>query len=83
MGASHYSNADVDAMLVEARSTTDEARRAELYDAIQKQLVDEAVELYLWSPLEGIPHRAEVQGYQYTPVMGSDPWWYAISLGAA
>jgi peptide/nickel transport system substrate-binding protein len=83
MGASHYSNADVDSMLEEARSTTDEARRTELYDAVQKQLVDEAVELYLWSPLEGIPHRAEVQGYQYTPVMGSDPWWYIISLGAS
>lgn len=83
MGASHYSNADVDKMLEEARATTDEARRTELYDAIQKQLVDEAVELYLWSPLEGIPHRKEIQGYQYTPVMGSDPWWYLISLGTA
>ena len=83
MGASHYNNPDVDTMLEEARGTTDEAKRQERYDAIQKQLVDEAVEVYLWSPLEGFPHRAEVQGYQYTPVMGSDPWWYAISLGAS
>jgi peptide/nickel transport system substrate-binding protein len=83
MGADHYSNPDVDAMLEEARSTPDEARRLELYDSIQKQLVDEAVELYLWTPLGGIPHRKEIQGYQYSPVMGSDPWWYSISLAAS
>jgi peptide/nickel transport system substrate-binding protein len=83
MGANHYSNPDVDAMLEEARSTPDEARRLELYDAIQKQLVDEAVELYLWTQLGGVPHRKEIQGYQYCPVMGSDPWWYTISLAAS
>ena len=83
MGADHYSNPDVDAMLEEARSTPDEARRLELYDSIQKQLVDEAVELYLWTPLGGLPHRKEIQGYRYSPVMGSDPWWYTISLAAS
>ncbi|HZA94158.1 MAG TPA: ABC transporter substrate-binding protein, partial [Gemmatimonadales bacterium] len=83
MGANHYSNPDVDGMLVEARSTTDETKRLELYDRIQKQLVDEAVELYLWTRLEGVPHRREIQGYQFTPVMGSDPWWYTISLAAS
>jgi peptide/nickel transport system substrate-binding protein len=83
MGADHYTNPDVDAMLEEARSTADEATRLKLYETIQQQLVDEAVELYLWTPLGGIPHRAEVQGYQYCPVMGSDPWWYGIALGAA
>ncbi len=82
MGADHYNNPDVDAMLEEARSTADEATRLKLYETIQQQLVDEAVELYLWTPLGGLPHRAEVQGYQYCPVMGSDPWWYGIALGA-
>lgn len=83
MGADHYNNPDIDAMLEEARSTADEQARLGLYEKIQQQLVDEAVELYLWTPLGGVPHRAEVQGYQYCPVMGSDPWWYGISLGAA
>jgi peptide/nickel transport system substrate-binding protein len=83
MGADHYKNPDIDKMLEEARSTADEAKRTQLYDAIQKKLVDDAVELYLWTPLGGIPHRKEVQGYQYSPVMGSDPWWYAISLAAS
>ncbi len=81
MGADHFINADIDAMLEEARSTADEARRAELYTAIQTKLVEDAVELYLWTPLGGVPHRAEIQGYRYCPVMGSDPWWYGISLG--
>lgn len=80
MGADHYSNPDIDRMLEEARSSTDEAKRLELYTTIQKQLVDEAVELYLWTRLEGIPHRKDVKGYQFCPVMGSDPWWYRISL---
>ncbi len=83
MGADHYANADVDKMLEDARATADEAKRLELYDAIQKKVVDDAVELYLWTRLEGIPHRKDVQGYTYCPVMGSDPWWYKISLGAS
>ena len=40
MGADHYSNPDVDTMLEEARATGDEAKRQELYDAVQKKVVD-------------------------------------------
>ena len=61
----------------------DEAKRQELYDAVQKKVVDEAIELYLWSRLEGVPHRKAVLGYQFCPVMGSHPWWYGISLAVS
>ncbi len=80
MGANHYANPEVDRLLSDARATVDEAARTQLYDQVQQIVIDEAVELYLWSPLEGYPHREEVQGYRYSPVMGSDPWWYGISL---
>jgi peptide/nickel transport system substrate-binding protein len=80
-GASHYNNPEVDELLVQGRTTTDEAARADIYTQVQDIVVDEAVEVYLFSPLEGIPHREEVVGYTYTPVMGSSPWWYEISLG--
>jgi peptide/nickel transport system substrate-binding protein len=80
-GASHYTNPDVDALLEQARAATDEATRTDLYDQVQGIVIDEAVEIYLTSPIEALPHREELVGYQYTPVMGSDPWWYAISMG--
>ncbi|HEU0115850.1 MAG TPA: ABC transporter substrate-binding protein [Thermomicrobiales bacterium] len=83
MGADQFADPNVDAMLQDARSTTDEAKRADLYAKIQQTIVDQAVELFLFTPLRGVPHRKEVQGYSYCPVMGSDPWWYKISLGAA
>jgi peptide/nickel transport system substrate-binding protein len=83
MGADHFASPDIDKMLEEARSTTDEAKRTQLYDTIQKQLVGDAVELYLWTRLQGYPHRKEVQGYAFCPVMGSEIWWPGISLGTA
>jgi peptide/nickel transport system substrate-binding protein len=80
-GADHYANPDVDALLEQARAATDEAARTDLYDQVQQIVIDDAVEIYLTSPIEAIPHREEVVGYQYTPVMGSNVWWYEISLG--
>jgi peptide/nickel transport system substrate-binding protein len=80
-GADHYANPDVDTLLEQARAATDEATRTDLYDQVQGIVIDEAVEIYLTSPIEALPHREEVVGYQYTPVMGSNVWWYEISLG--
>jgi peptide/nickel transport system substrate-binding protein len=80
-GADHYANPDVDSLLEQARAATDEATRTDLYDQVQGIVIDDAVEIYLTSPIEALPHREELVGYQYTPVMGSDPWWYAISIG--
>lgn len=79
-GANHYANSDVDALLEQARAATDEAIRIDLYDQVQGIVIDDAVEIYLTSPIEALPHREELVGYQYTPVMGSSPWWYKISL---
>jgi peptide/nickel transport system substrate-binding protein len=80
-GADHYANPDVDSLLEQARAATDDATRTDLYDQVQGIVIDDAVEIYLTSPIEALPHREELVGYQYTPVMGSDPWWYAISMG--
>lgn len=79
-GANHYSNPEVDQLLEEGRTTPDEAARAEIYDRVQDIVIDEAAEVYLWTPYEGYLHREEVQGYTFTPVMGTDIWWYEISL---
>jgi len=79
-GASHFTDPAVDALLEEARASTDENHRIDLYDQVQEIVIDQAVEVYLLSPVDAIPHRTEVVGYQFTPVMGSQPWWYLISL---
>lgn len=80
-GASQYNNPEVDDLLLQGRTNTDEAARTAIYQQVQDIVIDEAVEVFLFSPVDAIPHREEVVGYSYCPVMGSDPWWYAISLG--
>jgi peptide/nickel transport system substrate-binding protein len=82
MGADQYSNPDVDALLDEARSTVEEAARIELYQQVQRIVIDEAVEMFVYTGLAGIPHLATIQGYTVCPVMGSNPWWYPISMAA-
>jgi peptide/nickel transport system substrate-binding protein len=81
-GADQFNNPDVDKLLVQARSVVDEAQRTTLYNQIQQTIVDQAVEVFGFVPLSGDPHRKELQGYVYCPVMGSAPWWYEMSLGS-
>ena len=79
-GSNHYINPDLDALLEEARSTTNTDERLALYEEAQQIVIEDAVELYVFNSNEGLPHRESVQGYTYSPVMGSDVWWYSISL---
>lgn len=79
-GASWYKNPQVDQLLTQARSTTDQAQRNALYTQVQKTILDEAVEVFAMVQSGGIPYRDSLVGYQYYPVMGSSPWWYEISI---
>jgi len=54
-GADHYANPDVDALLEQARAATDDATRTDLYDQVQGIVIDDAVEIYLTSPIEALP----------------------------
>lgn len=80
-GASWYSNPTVDQQLKQARSTTDQTQRQQLYAQVQKTLLDNAVEIFCFAQVSGAPNR-DLVNYQACPVMGSSPWWYAISLKA-
>jgi peptide/nickel transport system substrate-binding protein len=82
-GANHYKNPALDKLLEDARATTDEAARTKLYDQAQDIVINDAVEVFLVSPLGGTPHRAEIKGYTFSPVMGSAPWWYEISMATS
>ena len=44
----------------------------------QQIVVDEAADLFLFSAVAGLIRNVKVQGVQYTPVMGSSPFWYQV-----
>lgn len=79
-GSSWYKNPQVDQLLVKARSTIDQTTRNNLYDQIQKTILDQAVEVFAMVQTGGTPHRDSLVNYQYCPVMGSSPWWYDMSI---
>jgi len=79
-GASWYKNPQMDDWLKQARSTTDQTQRNSLYEQAQKQILDDAVEVFAMVQTGGTPYRDALGNVQYCPVMGSSPWWYDISL---
>jgi peptide/nickel transport system substrate-binding protein len=81
-GASWYSNPTVDQLLQQARSTTDQTKRQQLYSQAQQTILDDAVEVFCYASIGGLPHRDSLVGWEYCPVMGSSPWWYSISMKA-
>lgn len=79
-GADQYANPKVDQLLEQARATTDQKERWDLYGQVQQMVVDEAVEVFCFTKIEGYPYRKEIENYKYCPVMGSQPWWYEIAM---
>ena len=69
--ASHYQNPELDKMLEDARASTDETRRKELYDAAQVKLVEDAVEIWVYTEIENDAWVAEL-GSPYDTIMGGD-----------
>ena len=78
-----YRNAEVDALLVEARSLTDQARRKELYDRVQEILDAEQPYCFLYVPyalpilqarFRGV--KPELNGIMYN----FDRWWVPKDL---
>ena len=70
--ASHYMNPELDKLLEDARATTDQATRKELYDAAQLKLVEDAVEIWVYTEVENEAWVNEL-GMPYDPIMGGDP----------
>ncbi len=69
--ASHYINPDLDKMLEDARASTDQATRKELYDAAQLKLVEDAVEIWVYTEIESEIWDASL-GNPYDPILGGD-----------
>lgn len=70
--ASHYINPDVDALLEEGRSITDQERRKEIYDQVQQTLVDDAVEIWVYTDVPLVAWVNELTGTVDSPIMGGD-----------
>jgi peptide/nickel transport system substrate-binding protein len=69
--ASHYINPDLDKLLEDGRANTDQAKRKEIYDAAQVMLVEDAVEIWVFTEIETDAWVAEL-GSPYDAIMGGD-----------
>jgi peptide/nickel transport system substrate-binding protein len=69
--ASHYQNPEFDKLLEDARADTNQDNRKKLYDEAQLTLVNDAVEIWVFTEIESEIWVAEL-GNPYDPIMGGD-----------
>jgi peptide/nickel transport system substrate-binding protein len=69
--ASHYNNPAYDQLVQEGESTTDEAKKAEIYGNLQKMILEEVPAFYLLHEEKIVATRNNVQGYE---ISAEDPW---------
>lgn len=77
--SSWYQNDDVDRLLREARSETDQAERAKRYEAAYRQIVDDAADIWIYNTvtLRGVSDR--VEGLKFSPVgSGAEFRWMSL-----
>lgn len=70
---SHYSNPDLDAILIKARTVTDPAERAKLYKEASWMIHDDAPWLFVNHTLHVRATRANVEGFALNPLQ---MFWY-------
>ena len=77
---SKWSDPEVDKLLAEARSTTDETRRMECYEEIQKVAAEEAIWVPLYSKNGWSVLNNRVKGYKAHPtIMEGEPKFLDVS----
>ncbi|HET7092003.1 MAG TPA: ABC transporter substrate-binding protein, partial [Thermomicrobiales bacterium] len=70
--ASHYKNPDLDKLLEGARATTDQAKRQDLYNQAQLKLVNDAVEIWVYTETENDAWVKDLAGAVNDPILGGD-----------
>jgi peptide/nickel transport system substrate-binding protein len=75
-----YANPEVDRLILEARSEVDETKRAALYKDFQKIVTDDAPEILGVIPVRPLGMRAEIQGFEYTPIRAATFDFLPLSL---
>lgn len=66
--AGHYSNPSLDALLEQARTERDVAKRIALYQQIEQMIVDDAAALFTVHSLDFVLVKPYVKGYVFTPI---------------
>ena len=69
---SNFASAEYDALIAEASSITDDARRTECYRAAEKILSDEAANVYLQDMADFVAIRSTLDGYHFYPLYVMD-----------
>jgi len=75
-----YQNDEVDALLREARETSDLDKRAELYDQAARIVVDDAADIWVYNTVQLRGMTDRVEGYTFSPV-GSGADFRYMSIG--
>lgn len=66
---SWYANPQVDTLLKQAVSTSDQAQRTRFYQAAQKVVIDEAAYVYLFQKNYQVAMNKNVKGYVFNPML--------------
>ena len=66
---SFYSNPKVDTLIREAATTSDTAKRTELYQTAQKMVLNDSAYVYLYQKSYTLPMRDSVKGYVFNPML--------------
>ena len=66
---SFYSNPQVDTLIREAATTSDTAKRTELYQQAQKTVLNDSAYVYLYQKSYTLPMRDSVKGYVFNPML--------------
>ncbi|EMH4162414.1 ABC transporter substrate-binding protein [Pluralibacter gergoviae] len=66
---SFYANAQVDALLKQALSTSDQVERTKFYQQAQKKVIDDAAYVYLFQKNYQVGMNKSVKGYVFNPML--------------
>jgi peptide/nickel transport system substrate-binding protein len=80
--ASHYKNADLDALLEQGRAISDPTKRKEIYDQAQQKLVDDSVEIWIYTDIPLEAWDKSLTGNVISQVMGGDLREFGYGSGA-
>ncbi len=76
---SFYANDKVEQLLNAANTTTDQAKRLEMFRDAQRIIVAEAPAILIGTLLNRVPMRSNVQGYAFNPLLGNTLNLYEMS----
>ena len=74
-----YKNDKVDSLLREARSTTDQDKRRQLYEEASRIVVGDAADIWIYNTIQLRGLSKRVQGYKFSPVgSGGELRWVSL-----